>query len=98
MDILDGYRLLIGELLLPTFLNEEIMKKKDLLNIVSNQDIIRLINFDDDFLTVARSYHSDYIAWKQYDNKEYYEDFDINFISRFYDEIVLLYRSVKGGT
>jgi len=74
------------------------MKKKDLLNIVSNQDIIRLINFDDDFLTVARSYHSDYIAWKQYDNREYYEDFDINFISRFYDEIVLLYRSVKGGT
>ena len=33
------------------------MKKKDLLNIVSKQDIIRLINFDDDFLTVARSYH-----------------------------------------
>jgi len=82
----------------PTFLNEEIMKKKDLLNIVTNQDIIRLINFDDDFLTVARSYHSDYIAWKQYDNKEYYEDFDINFISKFYDEIVLLYRSIKGGT
>ena len=72
------------------------MKKKDFLNIVTNQDIIRLINFDDDFLTVARSYYEEYIAWKRYDNCEYNEDFDINFINREYDEIVKHYRHFKG--
>lgn len=72
------------------------MKKKDLIKLITNQDILRLINFDDLFYEVAKTYYEEYIAWKRYDNCEYNEDFDVNFINREYDEIVKHYRHIKG--
>ena len=72
------------------------MKKKDLIKLITNQDILRLINFDDLFYKVAETYYKEYIAWKRYDNCEYNEDFDVNFINREYDEIVKHYRHIKG--
>ena len=72
------------------------MKKKDLIKLITNQDILRLINFDDLFYKVAETYYAQYMAWKRYDNCEYNEDFDVNFINREYDEIVKHYRHIKG--
>ena len=57
------------------------MKKKDLIKLILNRDILRLINLDDLFFEVAKTYYEEYIEWKRYDNCEYNEDFDINFIN-----------------
>lgn len=64
---------------------------------VTKRILQRLIFDDDDFgsmfITCAKKYGKDYLAYKRFFNTEYNEDIDLEFMVKHYDNIVSFWKS-----